>query len=279
MNAVPSLASRPAPAAVPAERGLDLLLFAGDPLTDAQAVAAGFRRFVVDWEWRGKDQRQSGADTEINHHTPETLRRLRAVDTDERWCRLNRFGPWTPEEVETALEAGATHVLLPMVEHPREAERLVALVAGRVCPGILVETVAACAHARELAQVPLGAVYVGLNDLAISRGRRFIFDAVADGTVERLRDVFHPPRFGFGGMTVLDGGRPVPARLLLAEMARLHCSFTFLRRSFKRDIAARDWRAERALLAQEWRALHERTPDQVSRDRLRLHEAIRQARD
>src|SRR6185503_13624422 len=113
-------------------RGLDLLLFAGDPLADAHAAATGFDRFVVDWEWRGKERRQNGADTEINRHTADTLRRLRGLGA-ERWCRVNRFGPWTPREVETALEAGATHLLLPMVERPAQAERFVALVADRAC--------------------------------------------------------------------------------------------------------------------------------------------------
>ena len=271
-------ACRAAPSCPP-DHPLDLLLFAGDPRTDSHAVSSGFGRFVVDWEWRGKDRRQRGADTEINHHTPDTLRGLRRLGAAERWCRINRFGPWTPGEVEAALAAGATHVLLPMVERPGEAEGLVSLVRGRACAGILVETVAACAHAEELARLPLEAVYVGLNDLAISRGRRFIFEAVADGTVEKLRGVFSGTRFGFGGMTVVDGGRPIPARLLLAEMARLDCSFTFLRRSFRRDIAARDWSLERDVLGREWHGLRARTVEQVDRDRERLCEAIRHARD
>ena len=278
MSAVhPALRSGWAAEAVTPGHDLDLLLFAGDPAADEQAVDAGFGRFVVDWEWRGKDRRQRGADTEINHHTPETLRRLARGSAVERWCRLDHFGPWTPREVEAAIRAGATHVLLPMVERPAEAERLITLVGDRACAGILVETVAACAHAEELARLPLRLVYVGLNDLAISRGRRFIFEAVADGTVERLRGVFRRQRFGFGGMTVVDAGWPVPARLLLAEMARLDCDFTFLRRSFRRDIATRDWRVERERLAAEWHALRARGPAQAARDRGRLLEAIRRA--
>lgn len=265
-----------AEAAAP-DHDLDLLLFAGSPAADDRALDAGFRRFIVDWEWRGKDERQRGADTEINRHTPATLRGLARRPTLERWCRLDRYGPWTAQEVETAIRSGATHLLLPMVEGPAEAERLLALVDGRAAAGILVETVAACVHAEELARLPLRLVYVGLNDLAISRGRRFIFEAVADGTVERLRGVFRRQRFGFGGMTVVDAGCPVPARLLLAEMARLDCDFTFLRRSFRRDIATRNWSLERERLAAEWRVLRARGPAQADRDRQRLLDAIRRA--
>jgi hypothetical protein len=76
---------------------------------------------------------------------------------------------------------------------------------------------------------------------------------------------------------VVDAGWTVPARLLLAEMARLDCDFTFLRRSFRRDIATRDWRVERERLAAEWQALRARGPAQAARDRGRLLEAIRRA--
>ncbi|MGW8178491.1 MAG: hypothetical protein ACWGQW_06970, partial [bacterium] len=62
-----------------------------------------------------------------------------------------------------------------------------------------------------------------------------IFDAVADGTVERVRAHFEIP-FGFGGLTLPDCGAPIPCRLLIAEMARLDSNFSFLRRSFHRDI-------------------------------------------
>jgi hypothetical protein len=270
-------ASTLSPATTRSGGGFDLILFAGDAAADEHALAAGFTRFVVDWEWRGKGERQSGADTEINHHSADTLRRLTGIGAPQLWCRLNRFGEWTPEEVETALAAGATHLLLPMVERAAEAGRLLALVDGRAAAGILVETMAACAHARELACLPLALVYVGLNDLAISRGRTFIFEAVADGTVEWLRRVFRRFRFGFGGMTVVDGGWPVPARLLLGEMARLDCDFTFLRRSFKRDVAPRDWRAERESLAAEWAALRTRSRSEIARDHAHLLEAIRRA--
>ncbi len=77
-------------------------------------------------------------------------------------------------------------------------------------------------------------VYVGLNDLAIARKTESIFTALIDGTIERIRPLFHVP-FGLGGLTLPDRGYPIPCRLIMSELARLRCTFTVLRRSFHAD--------------------------------------------
>lgn len=257
---------------------LELILFETRREEAARALAAGIRSLIVDWEWRDKEARQRGADTEINRDGPEDLERLRELDVPRRFCRLNRFGPWTRHEVETAQKAGATHILLPMVERSGEAEAVLGWARPRErskCRvGILVETAAGVEAAPELARLPLDRVYVGLNDLAISRGAASLFDAVADGTVEELARVFSDHRFGFGGVTVVDGGAPVPCRLLLAEMARLGCSFSFLRRSFKRDVAGRDAALEVLRIQELWRRLGARSAGAVAADRAALEEAL-----
>ena len=256
---------------------IDLQLFATDPVEARRAVAAGITAFVVDREWRGKQDRQSGFDTEINRDSVEGLARLAAVAGSRRICRLNRYGPWTPEEVEAAVAGGATQLLLPMVERPAEVEAYLRLLDGRARAGILVETGAACRCASDLAAFGLDAVYVGLNDLAISRGTPCIFTALVDGTVERLREIFAATPFGFGGLTVLDLGCPVPCLRLLEEMARLRTSFSFLRRSFRRDIVGRDAAAEVAQIQRTWRALLSRESAEEVRDHGRLVEAVSRA--
>ena len=44
---------------------------------------------------------------------------------------------------------------------------------------------------------------------------------------------------GFGGLTLPGHGRPIATELLAGEMARLGADFTFLRRSFLRDLGDR----------------------------------------
>jgi hypothetical protein len=247
----------------------DLFLFAIEPGLVREAVAAGIEGVVVDWERRGKRERQVGLDTEINEHTTDDLVRVREMASVPVVCRLNAWGEGGADELEAALAGGADEVLLPMVRSPTEVEVLLGLAGGRCGVGILVETVAAVAAARELAALPLSRVYVGLNDLAIERGSASIFDALGDGTVERVRQEFDVP-FGFGGLTVPDRGAPIPCRWLIAEMLRLDCSFSFLRRSFRRDVADRDVREALAHIRAALAAAGRRSPGEVAGDRAAL---------
>lgn len=231
----------------------------------AHAFAVGITSCIADWEWRGKEQRQAGADTEINRYGAEELRGLAEVGVPTRLCRLNRLGSWTGLEVETAISAGATHLFLPMVEYPYEVEVLLTLVAGRCPVGILLETAAAASKAADFASLPLFAVYVGLNDLAIDLGNPSIFTTLADGTIDQIRQALPATRFGVGGATVVDRGTPIPFPLLLGEMARLGTSFTFLRRSFRRDIEGRSWAEELGRIQDLWTRMQTRDDNSVAR--------------
>jgi hypothetical protein len=244
-----------------------LALFTTDPALIHRAVASGVDSIVVDWEHIGKEQRQSHADTQINQDTLDDLQRVRASTEANVICRINRYGATTVEEVEQAVGAGADEVLLPMVQTAEEVEVVLDLASGRCGVGILIETVAAVARAEELAGLPLSRVYIGLNDLAIERRTApRIFAAVADGTVERVRAPFRVP-FGFGGLTLPDRGFPVPSRLLIGEMVRLGCDFSFLRRSFHRDVQGRDLTVEIPRILDAILEARRRSPPAVARDR------------
>jgi HpcH/HpaI aldolase/citrate lyase family protein len=251
----------------------ELVLFSVDPELVRRAVSAGVDSLIVDWEHLDKEARQRGADTEINRHTAQDLRRVRAATDAHVLCRVNALGPGSANEIETAIAAGADEVLLPMVRTPAQVEEALALAARRCRVGILLETAAALENAGELAQLPLSRVYVGLNDLAIERRSPSIFEPLVDGTLERLRPLFRVP-FGFGGLTLPDRGAPVPCRLLLGEMARLECSFSFLRRSFHRDIRDRDLRVEVQRLRRAIATSAARSEEAVARDRAELERLV-----
>jgi hypothetical protein len=247
-------------------RPFELFLFSTDPQTIRETIAAGAAGVIVDWERAGKVERQRHADTEINEQTLADLQVVRAATGARVLCRINPFGRTTEREIEEAIAGGVDEVLLPMVRAVEEAGVTIDLVRGRCGVGILVETVDAVERAAMLGRLPLCRVYVGLNDLMIDRGETSIFSAVLDGTVARVRSHFNVP-FGFAGLTVVDGGFPVPCRLLIAEMARLGCSFTFLRRSFHRDIRGRAIGEEVPRILQAVAAASERSAAAVDRDR------------
>lgn len=248
----------------------ELLLFEHDLPNVTRALRFGITAFVVDWEQDGKPQRQQGYDTEIRPANVADLRAVAAIPDARIWCRLNRFGPRTEREIETALATRITGLFLPMVTATAEVERFIDLLAGRCQAGILVETVQALSLATELGRLPLQRAYFGLNDFMISRGGNFLFEALLDGSVEIVRAAMPEVDFGFGGVTAVDSGTPLPCALLLQEMARLDCRFSFLRRSFKRDLQHRDPQAMIADIHDYWQRLRQRDDRQIAIDRQRL---------
>jgi HpcH/HpaI aldolase/citrate lyase family len=251
----------------------ELLLFSTDPETVSRYTEAGVDGFIVDWESKGKEKRQSGADTEINHDTPEDLRRVRASTASRVLCRLNQPGPWTRDEIDEAVASGVDEILLPMVRSPEEVLEAIRLVAGRCGVGILIETLDAVRHAAQLARLPISRAYVGLNDLSIERRSRSIFEPFTDGLVDGIRPLFTVP-FGLAGLTLPECGRPIPCRLLIGEMTRLSCGFSFLRRSWRRDMAGRDPRAELPRIRAAIERAGRRSAEEIARDRAELVETV-----
>lgn len=243
----------------------ELFLFSTDPQVIRSADVAGVHGFIVDMENKGKQSRQSGFDTQINLNTIEDLKTVRASTGRKVICRVNGFGEHTPAEVERVFAAGADEILLPMVRKPEEVLQTLDLLHNRCKLGILIETKDAVACSKALGSLPLSRIYVGLNDLSIDRNLRCIFTSVADGTLDKMRESIHQS-FGFGGLTLPEKGHPIPCRLLAGEITRLGSSFTFLRRSFFRDITGREMRIEIPRILDFITECQSRTDVQIEKD-------------
>lgn len=252
----------------------ELCLFNTDPIFIAKAVRAGIQTIIVDWENQEKKQRQEGFNTQINHDTLNDLKEVRAATTGTVICRINAVGPHTPEELDNAIEYGADEVLIPMVRSLKEVRSVIDYVKGKMKIGILIETNDAVARVGELVSLPLQRIYVGLNDLSIENNCRNIFIPISNGTLDEIkRSVFLP--FGFGGLTLPNKGYPIPARLLIAEILRLDCSFSFLRRSFLADIKGGNLCFEISRLKEAIQLAKERSYLQKEEDHRELVETIR----
>jgi HpcH/HpaI aldolase/citrate lyase family protein len=249
------------------------VLFSTNPTFIREAVAAGVQAVIVDWERQGKEQRQANADTQIGTDTLADLQKVRNATEALVICRLNAFNGTTATEVEQAVAAGADEILLPMVRCAHEVEKVIELANGRCGVGVLIETVEAVQSARDIGRLPIARAYVGLNDLRIARATPSIFTALADGTVEGIREHFASP-FGFGGLTLPDKGEPIPCRLLIAEMARLDASFSFLRRSFHRDVRVGEIAPAVRRIREALASATHRETQQIDNDAAELRELI-----
>lgn len=213
----------------------ELFLFSVDPLIVKAAAEAGIDAIIVDWEIKGKQERQKGFNTQINAHNLEDLKKVRALTKTQVICRINPFGPETAQEIEEAVRYGADEILVPMVRNLEEVQAILNLAGRRIAVGVFIETKAAVQLALPLSQLALSRIYVGLNDLAIENQDHNIFTPLTDGVLETVRNSITIP-FGFGGLTLPDQGHPIPCRLFIGEMMRLQSHFSFLRRSFLADV-------------------------------------------
>ena len=205
------------------------------------AEEAGVDRIFVDMEYIGKSDRQGGMDTVQSHHTAEDVRRLRpVVKKAQLMVRINPMHSGTAEynssreEIEAVIEAGADVIMLPYFKTVEEVKRFVELVAGRAKTFPLVETPEAVAAIDEILEIPgIDEIHVGLNDLSLGLGRKFMFELLSDGTIEELSKKFKAAGipFGFGGIASLGRGI-LPSEYVVREHYRLGSTATILSRSF-----------------------------------------------
>lgn len=245
---------------------LELVLFENDPKSALQHIQFGIESFLVDLELIGKDIRQMGFNTEINPGTMDDVRALSNISQARIWCRLNRFGSHTAYEVEEAIVRGAAVLILPMATTLQEVKDFLSLVGSRCESCIMIETQEGVRFAHELEAMPIDSIFFGLNDYAICAGSRNIFEAIENGTLEAVMRSTPTKRSGFGGLTHMSLGSPVPSAMLLEELSRLDCKFTFLRRSFRRDSLKINPSEIVQSINSYWQACKSRTPEKIAED-------------
>jgi len=215
-------------------------------ITNKPAVAEIAEQAGVDWifldmEFIGKDARQGGLDTVQNHHTVKNVANIKAaVKTAKVLVRVNPIHealpdyPSSKDEIDATIKAGADIVMLPFFKTVEEVKRFISYVDGRAKTLLLMETVEAANLVDEILEVPgIDMIHLGLNDMHLELGMKFMFELLANGTVEKLGKKIEAKGipFGFGGIATLDGGA-LPGSMVLKEHVRLGSSMVIVSRSF-----------------------------------------------
>jgi len=199
------------------------------------AEACGVEYIVVDLEILGKEERQRNRNSVISRHTLEDVRRIRATLTRAKLLvRVNPIHEGSREEVDQVIAAGADIVMLPYFKTAREVAAFLGFVGGRAQTCLLWETTEAVDQIEEILVLPgIDMIHIGLNDLHIGRGMKFMFELLSDGTVEtlcrRIKAAGIP--YGFGGIARIGQG-DLPAEHIIAEHVRLGSGMVILSRSF-----------------------------------------------
>lgn len=262
---------------------LKLMYITNRPEVASIAEKSGVDRVFLDMEYVGKEKRQPG-DTVKSFHTVTDVRAVRGVlSKSELLVRVNPItepsGDFcgSEEEINATVEAGADIIMLPMAKSVDEVKQFANFVGGRAKTMLLLETSEAAEKINEILSLGVvDEVHIGLNDLHISLGKKFMFELLTNGTVEKLChkiSSFGLP-YGFGGIARLGFGM-LPAEHVICEHYRLGSSAAILSRSFANvnnmtDIGeiSRIFEVETAKIRNYEKLISEYTPEQFEKNRL-----------
>ena len=220
---------------------LKLMYITNKPEVAQIAESAGVDRIFVDLEYIGKAERQGGMDTVQNRHTVDDIRKIRSsIENAELLVRVNPIHDATEdycsstEEINDVVRAGADIVMLPFFKTVDEVREFVRLVDGRSKTMLLFETPESIENLDEILDLKgIDEVFIGLNDLSLGYGKKFMFELLSDGTVERICLKFKQKGYpyGFGGIASLGKGM-LPSEYVIREHYKLGSTCAILSRSF-----------------------------------------------
>lgn len=220
---------------------LKLMYITNNPDVAKIAEDSGVDRIFVDMEYIGKDLRQSGMDTVQSHHTIEDVKNIKSVlSSAELLVRINPLHHahkgviGSKEEIDAVIDAGADVIMLPYFTTVKEVEEFVRLVRGRAKTMPLVESRKSVELIDEILEIDgIDELFIGLNDLSLDIGKKFMFELLSDGTVEKLCLKFKLKGipYGFGGIAALGKGM-LPSEYIIREHYRLGSTCAILSRSF-----------------------------------------------
>ncbi len=202
---------------------LNLMYITKIPEIARIAEKAGIDWIFVDMEFIGKDSRQEGLDTVQNHHTVDDVANIKAaVHKAKVLVRVNPIHdalsdyPGSKDEIDGVIKAGADIIMLPFFKTVQEVETFIGFVQGRTKTCLLVETPEAAAILEQIINIPgIDMIHIGLNDMHLSLKMKFMFQLLADGSVDKWASIIKTKNipFGFGGLASLDGG-VIPWRMI-----------------------------------------------------------------
>lgn len=214
---------------------LKLMYITNDPEVALIAEKYGVDRIWIDLETLGKEERQKDIDTVKSEHTIEDIEKIKPLlSTSQMLVRVNPWNERSVEEINDVVNAGADIIMLPMWKDVDTVKNFLNCIDGRTKTTLLLETKEAVECIDEV--LDLGGfdeIHIGLNDLHLSYGMTFMFELLADGTVDRLCSKFKEKGilYGFGGIAKLGAGL-LPSEDVIMEHYRIGSTRAILSRSF-----------------------------------------------
>lgn len=214
---------------------LKLMYITNDPKIAEIAESSGVDWIFIDLEINGKEERQGHLDTVISRHHIEDVKSVKDVLKNSKLLvRVNPIYEGSVNEINIVIDDGADIVMLPFFKSKEEVDSFVRYVDKRSKTILLLETPEAVENIDAILSIDgIDYIHIGLNDLHLGYNMKFMFELLADGTVEKLCNKIKAAGipYGFGGIAQLGKG-DLPAEKIITEHYRLGSSMVILSRSF-----------------------------------------------
>lgn len=213
---------------------MKLMYITNDPEVAKIAQSAGVDWIFIDFEKMGKQERQGHLDTVISNHSIGDLKIIRSqINSSEILVRVNPINSNSYQEINEVIDFGADIIMLPYFKKIDDVIYFLSVVNKRIKTCLLLETPEAVEILDEIIKLKeINFIHVGLNDLHLGYNKRFMFELLSDGTVDKIANkINHIIPFGFGGIAKIGEGL-LPSEMILAEHFRLKSEMVILSRSF-----------------------------------------------
>lgn len=214
---------------------LKLMYITNDSKIAEIAQKSGVDWIFIDLEINGKEERQGHLDTVISRHSIDDVKKIKPVlTTSDLLVRVNPIYHGSKEEIDRVINDGADIIMLPFFKSKEEVDSFVKYVDKRSKTMLLLETPEAVENIDDILSVKgIDYIHIGLNDLHLGYGMKFMFELLANGTVDKICNKIRNIgiEYGFGGIARLGKG-DLPAEKIIAEHYRLESKLAILSRSF-----------------------------------------------
>jgi len=216
---------------------LKLMYITNNPEIAYIAETNGVDWIFIDLEVNGKELRQPNMDTVKSKHSIEDIVKVkRVLKNSKLLVRINPIYENSQYEINEVLKAGADIIMLPYFKTVEEVRLFIKAVGSSAEKCLLLETPEAVEVLDEILEIDgIDYIHIGLNDLHLGYHKKFMFELLSDGTVERIATKIKTKniKYGFGGIARIGDGT-LPAELILNEHYRLKSELVILSRSFYR---------------------------------------------
>lgn len=214
---------------------MNYLLITNNSEIGSYLIKNGVSRIFIDLESLGKMQRQKDRDTWKTNHVMEDIKNMKGkIKSKKLLVRLNPWNLNSKDEINIAIKYGADYLMLPMIKKISDIRNFCEVVRYRVPVVPLIETRESLLFLDEIIKIEsINEIYIGLNDLAISCGYKFIFEPLINGMLDNASILLNKNtiKWGFGGIAKIGEGL-LPAEYILGEHVRLKSTNVILSRSF-----------------------------------------------